>query len=72
LLNLLSGQRKGGKQLREYLDNHLSHSDCRRDLGIDVEVIQKAFEGLEQIDQCVAVGDALDPLIGLDVTMMRV
>jgi hypothetical protein len=65
-------QREGGEQLHEYLDNHLSHGDGRRHLGIDVEAVQKVFDGLEQINQCfVAVYGALDRLIGLDVTKMR-
>ena len=51
LLNLLSHQRKGAKQLHEYLDNHLIHSNCRSNLGIDIEAPQKAIERLEQINQ---------------------
>ena len=40
--------------------------------GIDVEAIQKVFDGLEQIGQrVVAVKGTLGRLIGLDVTKMR-
>ena len=46
-LNLFGRQRKGGEQLHKYLDNEFSHSVCRRDLGIDVETIQKVFNRLE-------------------------
>ena len=72
LFNLFCRQRKGREQLYEYLDHHLIHSNRRRDLGIDIESLQKVFDRLKQINQCiVAVNDALDPLIGLLVTKMR-
>ena len=65
-------QREGGEQLDEQLDNHLAHGNGMRHPGIDVESIQKVFDGLEQIGQCiVAVDGAVDRLIGLDVTKMR-
>jgi hypothetical protein len=43
LFNLFCHQRKSGEQLHEYLGNYLSHSVCRRNLGIDVEAIQKVI-----------------------------
>ena len=71
LFNLLGHQRKGGEKLYEYLDDHLSHSDRRCDLGIDLQAGQKAFHRLEQLNQrIVTVRDAFDRLIGLDVTMI--
>jgi hypothetical protein len=46
--------------------------DCRRDLGIYVEAIQKVFHRLKQIVKCIVViAEALDRLIGSDVTKMR-
>ena len=64
LLDLFGSQREGGEQLNEYLDDHLSHRDCRRDLCIDLEAPQKVFDRLEQVHQrIVAVFDALDRLI---------
>jgi hypothetical protein len=64
LFNLCGSQREGREKLHEYLDNHLSHSNCRRDLGINIEATQKVFDRLKQIDQgIVAVEYALDRLI---------
>jgi hypothetical protein len=64
LLDLFGNQREGREKFHEYLDNNLSHSDCRRDPGIDVEAVQKMFDRLEQIDQgIVTVNDTLDCLI---------
>ena len=37
--DLFGHQREGGEKLNEYLDNHLGHSNRRRDLGIDVEAV---------------------------------
>jgi hypothetical protein len=72
LLNMFGRQRKGGEQLHEYLDYDFSDTDCRRNTGINVEAPQKGFNHLEQIDNyIVAVSDALDRLIDLDVTKMR-
>ena len=63
-LDLCSSQREGREKFHKYLDNHLSHGNRRRDLGIDVEATQKVFDRLQQIDQgIVAVKDALDRLI---------
>jgi hypothetical protein len=74
LLDLFCHQRERGEQLHEYLDNHLSHSDRKADVGIDVEAIEKVFNRLEQISHCiVAFNDALDrlPVIRLDVAKGR-
>jgi hypothetical protein len=69
---LFGQQRKGREQLHKYLDNYLGHSGRRRDLGIDIEALQKMFDQLEQVNQrIIAVGDALDRLTGLDITTMR-
>jgi hypothetical protein len=71
LLDLFGNQREGRQKLHKYLDDYLSHSDCRRDPGIDVEAIQKIFDRLKQIDQgIIAVNGTLDRLIR-DVTKMR-
>jgi hypothetical protein len=43
LLDFLGHQRKCGEKLHEYLDNYLGHGDSGRDLGIDVEAVQKLF-----------------------------
>ena len=70
LFYLFGCQRKGGEQLREYLDNHLSHGDCLRGLVIDIEATEEVFDRFQQIDQCiVAVNHALDRLIRWDVSM---
>jgi hypothetical protein len=42
--NLFGRQRKGREQFHEYLDHHLSNSDCRRDLRIDIETLQKVID----------------------------
>jgi hypothetical protein len=47
LFNLFGRQRERGEQLDEYLDKYLIHSVCRRDLGIDVEALQKVIDRLE-------------------------
>ena len=68
LLDPFGHQREGGEQFDEYLCIHLSHSDRKRDLGIDVEVFQKVFDRVEKIDQCIiSVNGVLDRLISLDV-----
>ena len=72
LLCLFGRQRECGKQLHEYLDNHLIHGFCGRDLGIDVEAIEEMSNRLEQIGQCtVVIYDTLDCLLRLNVTKMR-
>ena len=38
---LFGRQRECGEQLNEYLDNHLIHGFCGRDLGIDLEAIEE-------------------------------
>jgi len=69
LLYLFGDHRERREQLHEYLDNHLGHSDCGRDLGINVEAMEEVFYRLEQIGQyIVAVNDALDRLMCLGVT----
>ena len=37
LLDLFDHQHDGGEQFDEFLYIHLSHRDCRGDIGIDVE-----------------------------------
>jgi hypothetical protein len=49
LLCLFGRQRECGEQLHEYLENHLIHSFCGRDFGIDLEPIEEAPNRLEQI-----------------------
>ena len=72
LRNLFGRQRKGGEQLHKNLDNHLIQGVCRFDLGIDVEAIQKVFDRLKQINQCIiAANDARERLMQLDVTTMH-
>jgi hypothetical protein len=72
LLCLFGRQRECGEQLHEYLDNHLIHGFCGRDLGIDLEAIEEMSNRLEQIGQgTVVIYDALDRLIRLNVTKMR-
>ena len=72
LLCLFGRQRECGKQLHKYLDNHLIHGFCGRDLGIDLEAIEVLPNQLEQIGQgTVVIYDALDDLIRLSVTKMR-
>ena len=55
LLCLFGRQRECGEQLHEYLDNHLIHGFCGRDLGIDLEAIEEMSNRLEQIGQCTVV-----------------
>ena len=72
LLDLFGRQRECGEQLHEYLDKHLIHGFCRRDLGIDLEAVEEVPNRLEQIRQgTVVICDALDRLIRLKVTNMR-
>jgi hypothetical protein len=63
-----------GEQLHEYLDNHLIHGFCGRDLGID-QAVKEVSNRLEQIGQSTVViyedYNALDRLIRLNVTKMR-
>ena len=69
LLCLFGRQRECGEQLHEYLDYHLIHGFCGRDLGIDLEAIEEVPNRLEQIGQgTVVIYDALDRLIRLIVT----
>ena len=71
-LSLFGCQSERGEQLHEYLDNYFIHSYCRRYLGIGLEAVQEIFNRLEQVGQCiVVVNDALDRLIGLEVTEMN-
>jgi hypothetical protein len=49
LLCLFGRQRECGEQLHEYLNNHLIHGFCGRDLGIDLEAIEEMTNRLEQI-----------------------
>jgi hypothetical protein len=65
-------QRECGEQLHEYLDHHLAHGFCGRDLDIDLEAIEEVSNWLVQVDQgTVVIYDALDHLIRLNVTYMR-
>jgi hypothetical protein len=65
---LFGRQREYGEQLHKYLDNHAVHSVRRRDLGIDLEAIEKVSNRLEQISQSIVViQDAPDRLIRLNV-----
>jgi hypothetical protein len=65
---LFGHQGEGGEQFHEDLDDHLGHSGCRGDLGIDIESIEKVVNQLEQVNQrIVAVNNALDRLIYLGV-----
>ena len=41
LLCHFGSQRECGEQLHKYLDNHLIHGFCGRDLGIDLEAIEE-------------------------------
>src|SRR6266852_9362847 len=41
LLYLFRRQSEYGEQFHEYLDNHLIHGFCGRDLGIDLETIEE-------------------------------
>ena len=73
LLYLFGRQRECGEQLHKYLDNHLIHGPCGRDLGINLEAIEEMSNRLEQIGQgTVVIYDALDRLIRLNITKMRV
>ena len=49
LLCLFGRERECGEQLHEYLDNHLIHGFCGRDLGIDPEAIEEMSHRLKQI-----------------------
>jgi hypothetical protein len=72
LLYLFGDHSERREQLHEYLDNHLSHPDCGRDLGINVEAKEEMLNRLEQIDQyIVAIINALDRLISFGVIEMR-
>ena len=72
LPNLVCHDREGGEQLHHYLHNYLRHSGCRRDLGVNVETIQKAFYRLKQFNDRFQVGnDALERLRYLNVRMVR-
>ena len=72
MLCLFGRQREGGEQLHEYLDNHLIHGFRGRDPGIDLKAIEEVSNRLEQIGQvAVVIYDALDRLMGLNVTKMR-
>ena len=71
LLCLFGSQRKRGEQLHEYLDHHLIHGFCGRDLGIDLEAIEEVPNRFEQIGQgTVVIYDPVDILIRLNVTKM--
>jgi hypothetical protein len=50
MLDLVGRECEGGEQLHHYLHDYPSHSGCRRDLGVDIETIQKAFYRLEQFN----------------------
>jgi hypothetical protein len=72
LFCLFGRQRECREQFHEYLDNHLIHGFCGRDLGIDLEAIEEMSNRLEQIGQgTVVIYDTLDRLIRLNVTKMR-
>src|SRR6267154_1363049 len=72
LLCLFGRQRECGEQLHQYLDNHLIHGFCGRDLGVDLEAIEEMSDRLEQIGEgTVVIYDALHCLIRLNVTKMR-
>ena len=49
LFCLFGSQRECEEQLHEYLDNHVIHGFCGRDLGIDLEAIEEMSNRLEQI-----------------------
>ena len=69
LFNLFGRKREGGEQLHQYFDRHLSHGDCMRNLGIDLEAIQKMFDRLELINEGIVTGiNVLSHLIRLNVT----
>ena len=51
LFHLFRRQCQCGEQLHEYLDNHLFHGFCGRDIGVDLETIEEMSDGLEQIGQ---------------------
>ena len=69
LFNLFGRKREGGEQLHQYLDRHLSHGDCMRNLSIDPKAVQKMFDRLEQINEGIVIGiNVLSHLIRLDVT----
>jgi hypothetical protein len=60
------------KQLHKYLDDHLIHGFCGRNLGIDLEANGEVSNRFKQIGQgTVVVYDALDSLIGLNVTNLK-
>ena len=48
---LFGRRRECEEQLHENLDNHVIHGFCRRDLGIDLDVIEDVPNRLEQIGQ---------------------
>jgi hypothetical protein len=50
MLNLVCREREGGEQLYHYLHDYLCYSGRRRDVGVNVETIQKAFYRLEQFN----------------------
>ena|SRR5258707_6873489 len=73
LFYLFGCQRECGEQFHEYFNNHLVHSVCRRDLGIDFEAIEEVSNRLEQFGQSIVVGNnVLDRLIRLNVENMCV
>jgi hypothetical protein len=49
LLCLFGRQRECGEHFHEYLDNHLIHGFCGRNLGIDPEAIEEMSHRLKQI-----------------------
>ena len=68
---LFRRQRECGEQLHKYLGNHAVHCVRTRDLGIDLEAIEKVSNRLKQIFQSIVViQDAPDRLICLNVTNM--
>ena len=73
LFNLFAHKCEDAEQLHQCLDKHLGHGDCRRDLGIDIEVIEKMFDRHEQINESIVTGtNDLGHLTHTDVRRIRV
>ena len=51
LFDLFGRHGKRGNQLYQYLDNYFSHSGRERDFGVNLKPVEKAQDGLEEIDK---------------------
>ena len=56
LFNLFGHKCEDAEQLHQFPDKHLGHGNCRRELDIDIEVMEKMSDQNEQINESIVTG----------------